>query len=1411
MKRKHRHFGDRVQLIVDEVLHFFGHTSPSSADGARGRSLQLTRLEERVLMSASPMAMIADVAMVAAESSPVADAVDADRQTSAATENIDCSDLDVQGPLDIAISESVSDRSANGAVTAEAVCGIELIVIDSRVQDADTLLASLLNTDRDFRLLRLDANEDGLTQITEKLEQLGNVSAIHLLAHGREGEILLGSTVLNAGTLAQHTPELLAWQHSLTANADLLLYGCDIAGSMEGQNFVESLSRLTGADVAGSTNATGSSLFGGDWDLEYDIGAIETHVFGSSSIIGNWDDLLGVITVSTTNDVLDGDTTSVASLLGNKGLDGLISLREAIIAANNSTGADTIFLTAGTFTISIGGQGENAAFSGDLDITDSLTITGAGSGLSIIDANALDRVFEVSVGVTATLEDLTIRGGAMASNDFGGGVLVNNAANLNLTRVVITGNSTGSGAGIYNYGTLVATDTSINNNTANDSGGGLYNDRGSVTLNRVTISGNTAGKDGGGIENAGSGAAMTLTNVTVSGNLATGGGGGLWTSENVTATNVTIAFNDSAAGAGIFQQEGGATVSLRNSVLYNPSGFNTNRGLTSLGHNIDSDGTAGLTGTGDQSGINPLLEAVLQNNGGFVATHRLLAGSAAIDTGTKVSAPTVDARNTARDSAPDIGAYEVQGLFTRTSESLVNTTTTNTQSTSSLSRGSKHAVAVARDGSHVVVWSSLNQDGNGWGVYGQRFDASGTTLGGEFRINQTTTRDQRYATVAMNGRGDFVVTWTGIHQDGSTNGFFARRYDAAGTALGNEFLVNATTIAKKDSPVVAMASDGRFLIVWEGKGPGDGSDIFGRWYTANGTPSSSEVLINTTTSGEQNDPSVAMAPDGKAVIVWSDETGVWAQRFDATGAATGSGIQVEFSLNAGHADVEMAADGSFVVAYRMTFLDADVNFRRYGADGSLLTPFAQIANTTSTGTQTAPSIAMDDTGNFLIVWEGNGTLDSDGVFRRLYAASGNPLKSSEFRINGTTAGTQSMASAAMLNGTNFVVAWSGAGAADSSGVFARQFAITLPTITAIPDQSIAEDESTTALSFNISDVESLASELVVTAVSSDSALVSPGGFVFAGTGANRTITVTPTANQSGTATITVMVSNEYATSSASFLLTVTPVDDAPAFTSSGGGPTASVSVAENVTAVTTVYADDPDMPAQVLTYSISGGADATKFTINNSTGALSFGTAPDYEAPTDAGTDNVYDVIVQVSDGSLTDTQNIAVSVTPVNDFSPVITSNGGGASAAVSIDENLTAVTTVTATDDDLPSPTLTYSISGGVDAARFAINVSTGVLKFTGAPNHESPTDTGANNVYDVIVRVSDENFTDTQAIAVTVRPVNDNAPIIGSNGGGGSASINVAENATAVTTVTATDADLPVQTLTYSISGGADAANS
>jgi len=258
-------------------------------------------------------------------------------------------------------------------------------------------------------------------------------------------------------------------------------------------------------------------------------------------------------------------------------------------------------------------------------------------------------------------------------------------------------------------------------------------------------------------------------------------------------------------------------------------------------------------------------------------------------------------------------------------------------------------------------------------------------------------------------------------------------------------------------------------------------------------------------------------------------------------------------------------------------------------------------------------------------------------------------------------------------------------------------------------------------------------------------------------------------------------------------VTVTPVNDnSPVFTSPN-----TASVPENSTVVVNLTATDADLPGQTVTFSITGGADAARFQIVGN--ELRFVAAPDYEAPTDADANNIYQVQVTANDGNGgTTNQTISVTITPVNDNSPVITS-----SATPSVVENTTSVVNLTATDADLPGQTVTFSIPGGADAARFQIVGND--LRFVAAPDYETPTDADANNVYQVQVTADDGNGgIANQTISVTVTPVNDNDPVITS-----SATPSVAENTTSVVTLTATDADLPGQTVSFSITGGVDAA--
>ena len=201
----------------------------------------------------------------------------------------------------------------------------------------------------------------------------------------------------------------------------------------------------------------------------------------------------------------------------------------------------------------------------------------------------------------------------------------------------------------------------------------------------------------------------------------------------------------------------------------------------------------------------------------------------------------------------------------------------------------------------------------------------------------------------------------------------------------------------------------------------------------------------------------------------------------------------------------------------------------------------------------------------------------------------------------------------------------------------------------------------------------------------------------------------------------------------------------PVITSNGGLAIAAVNVAENTTAVTTVTATDPDLDTP--TFSLVGGADLARFSINASTGALRFVAAPDFENPNDVGANNTYGVIVRASDGNGgQDDQAITVTVTNVADTP--------APNDQFTMAENKTNAGTVSYAD--VNGQPVAYSIASGVDGAQFAINATTGALTFKAGPDFEEPTDGGGNNVYDVNVTGTQGSSVETHMMHVTVTDV-------------------------------------------------------
>src|SRR5215207_3647909 len=376
--------------------------------------------------------------------------------------------------------------------------------------------------------------------------------------------------------------------------------------------------------------------------------------------------------------------------------EGECTLRAAIQEANGLEGADSISIPAGTYTLTLEGSGEDAAASGDLDISDSLTIRGAGMGSTLIDANGLDRAFQVQVW-NFELSDLTVQNGLASP---GGAILVNGHATI--SRVEFRENqstsseSTGTGGAIHitveasaditqsqfignfaHYGggavsntyasTFSITDSTFDSNSSTLGGGALYSNGNSTTVENSTFLNNSADTGGAIHSNANS---VDVNNSTFVGNSAVNHGAIDARVGTITVNNSTFSGN-SASGLGDTlgdQPEQGGDLQVGNSIL-SGTGFNNCGGsVVDLGNNLSWPVENNCPGTS----TDPRLDS-LADNGGETETVALLADSPAIDAGDNRTCTPTDQRGVTRPQgdACDIGAFEVAliNLFSVTNSS----------------------------------------------------------------------------------------------------------------------------------------------------------------------------------------------------------------------------------------------------------------------------------------------------------------------------------------------------------------------------------------------------------------------------------------------------------------------------------------------------------------------------------------------------------------------------------------------------------------------------------------------------------------------------------------------------------------------------------------------------------------------
>lgn len=528
------------------------------------------------------------------------------------------------------------------------------------------------------------------------------------------------------------------------------------------------------------------------------------------------------INVNTTSDIVDGD-----------GCSGTCSLREAVLIANGAPGADTINIPAGTYNLTRTGGGSPADL-GDLDITDQVTLSGAGSATTTINASTLvtttDRAFEI-IAANATFSGLTITGGSPSGN--GGGILLDTNSAITLTNSVVASNTGPQGGGIYNNGGAVILDNSVvRNNSSTGSGGGLYNDVGSaLTLsNNSQVLTNTATNDGGGIFNA-STSTLNITLSTLSGNTtsASGSGAGLQNAGTATLTNATISTNTAGNNGGGVNNAGG-TLSANGGTIQNNTAGGSNGGG---GFRNTSSGVATLTNVTLSSnvitGTNAGGAGVLNSSGQVTLSGSTIASNTATGTGTDgggvalVAGATVTLTTSTvnNNSAVDNGGglYNAGGSLILSGSSVL----TNTAAVGG---------GVVNDGGS----SALNITGGT--IAGN--SASGSTGGGGVRNNNGGTVTITSATISNNsassGRGGGILNSIGtVNLTGVTVGP-SNTAGAFGGGISNSSVT--TTLTINNSTITGNTATG-------GSSGGAGIDNDGGVVTLTNSTVSSNALSGT--------------------------------------------------------------------------------------------------------------------------------------------------------------------------------------------------------------------------------------------------------------------------------------------------------------------------------------------------------------------------------------------------------------------------------------------------------------------------------------------------------------------------------------------------------------------------------------
>lgn len=357
-------------------------------------------------------------------------------------------------------------------------------------------------------------------------------------------------------------------------------------------------------------------------------------------------------------------------------------------------------------------------------------------------------------------------------------------------------------------------------------------------------------------------------------------------------------------------------------------------------------------------------------------------------------------------------------------------------------RQEKPDIAIGSLGNFVITWQSETQDGDGSGIFARVYNSSNTPLSSDFQVNTTTGNDQINPAVAMNSSNGFVVTWSSDQQGGSGEDIYAQRFSATGAPLGAEFRVNLSTLQDQTNPDVGIDALGNFVVVYESEGQDnntfgrdlDGTGIFAQRFDATGALIGPEFRINTRTEGNQSAPVVAVNAQGSFVVVWTSEqqdgsgTGIFGQRYNNAGLAVGAEFQVNTETEGNQLNPSVAIDdsGNFVVAWQSDDQDEDsdgygIYVRRFSPAGNPRQDQV-LVNSTTKGDQIEPSVAIDANSNFTVVWASEEGGDGAGIFGQRFLSNGQKT-GEEFQVSRQSDDDQTQPTIGLTPTSDFVVAW----------------------------------------------------------------------------------------------------------------------------------------------------------------------------------------------------------------------------------------------------------------------------------------------------------------------------------------------------------------------------------------------------